>query len=632
LDAFKGDDVDTVVRKIQAKTVGNREAFIESGVASDMHEIFGSEEYVKARRRVFRQLIQALIYEKTIQVTESNGVDNIRFSIEGENADGKRIAYVCFGIRRASFGRIRLAGEPVQRITHADSCEADSISQFLREVRTSFTIVPEYLDRFIQELEHTVAKDAMALINQRNESCCLRDRDYDGIESGLSDAHPYHPCYKSRIGFDYCDNAQFGPEFSPAVMPVWLAVNKACCLTPISESLQYEEFLKAELDAPQLEKFRQHIAKRGEASDDYLLLPVHPWQWRRIISTEYQWDLQSRYIIYLGHGRDVYRPQQSIRTLTNETTRDRCYLKLALNILNTSTTRGLARHTIANAPAISDWLKSIARDDEYLALQLRPVFLGEVAAVSYSSPVSQASPGSLACIWRESLHTHLDAGESALPFSALTAMDRDNRPLIEPWIACLGARPWLQKLIDASVTPLIHMLYAHGLALESHAQNMILLHRQGVPTRVALKDFHDGVRFMPDEVSLPQHISALQATPEQHLKNNSSSYIQASSPDDVRDFLYSAFFSMNLSELALFMTEHFSLPEETFWVMTRDCIQDYQQGFPMLRKRFSMFDLFAETVVVEAHTKRRLQPEKIQRLNRIKNPLRQPARLEQDEL
>ncbi|MEJ2419669.1 MAG: IucA/IucC family C-terminal-domain containing protein, partial [Exilibacterium sp.] len=79
----------------------------------------------------------------------------------------------------------------------------------------------------------------------------------------------------------------------------------------------------------------------------------------------------------------------------------------------------------------------------------------------------------------------------------------------------------------------------------------------------------------------------------------------------------------NLSELALFLAEHFSLPEEQFWCMTAGCIEAYQTRFPELKERFNIFDLFADTVAVEAHTKRRLQSEKIQRINRVTNPLTQ---------
>lgn len=582
-------------------------------------DIFLSPSFVRARRRVFRQLIQALIYEKTLTFAEHPEGGEILFSFQGRAHDGESVTYRCKGIRRPGFGRIRLNPDPVLRIDNTATAEADSISRFLDELRESFTIRPEYLQRFKRELESTVLKDAAALQHSTRDLRCLREDDYDDVESRLGDAHPYHPCYKSRMGFDARDNMEFGPEFSPLVRPLWLAVRKTCCPQAPSQ----DALLSAELGGAHLKGMRQRLVELGESPEDYCLMPVHPWQWRRVIAEDFGWDLHHRHLVVVGEGSDDYRPQQSIRTLANISSPNRCYIKLALNILNTSTTRGLAEHTAINAPVVSAGLKSIADNDEYLASTLRTVFLAEIAALSYRSPVGLAAPGSLACIWRESLHPYLDEGESALPFSAITALDRDGAPLIDPWLSQVGVRPWLEKLLFAAVTPLVHMLYTHGVALESHGQNMILLHRRGIPIRVALKDFHDGVRFLRSEAGRLQHFSRLRETPAEHLGNNSSSYIHAVEADDVRDFLYSAFFSMNLSELALFFREHYAVEESEFWQMTGQCIAVYQAEFPQLQERFSQFDLFAREVTVEAHTRRRLQSEKVQRVNRVDNPLYQ---------
>lgn len=46
--------------------------------------------------------------------------------------------------------------------------------------------------------------------------------------------------------------------------------------------------------------------------------------------------------------------------------------------------------------------------------------------------------------------------------------------------------------------------FAEGIATESHGQNIILVHKQGWPTRVLLKDFHDGVRYSPAHLAHPE--------------------------------------------------------------------------------------------------------------------------------
>ena len=45
--------------------------------------------------------------------------------------------------------------------------------------------------------------------------------------------------------------------------------------------------------------------------------------------------------------------------------RKKPYVKLSMNLLNTSTIRTLKPHSVVSAPAISNWLKDIVDHDPY---------------------------------------------------------------------------------------------------------------------------------------------------------------------------------------------------------------------------------------------------------------------------
>jgi siderophore synthetase component len=304
----------------------------------------------------------------------------------------------------------------------------------------------------------------------------------------------------------------------------------------------------------------------------------------------------------------------------------RPYLKLALSIVNTSTSRVLAPHTVHNAPLVSDWLRRLASADPFLRDELRTVLLGEVMGSAVSPPAA-ASPGradgygALACIWRESLHPRLDPDEQAVPFNGLTARERDGTPLVDGWVRAHGLATWLALVVEASAIPLLHLLCRHGVALEAHAQNMVLLHREGMPTRVALRDFHDGVRFSRAALAQPELCPQLIAPPPHHQNRNS--FLETDDLGLVADFLLDAFLFINLGELAIFLADAYDLDERRFWALVDEAITIYERRFPELAERFALFDVRKPAIAVEKLASRRLLPDTQLRQHAVPNPLAQ---------
>jgi siderophore synthetase component len=349
-----------------------------------------------------------------------------------------------------------------------------------------------------------------------------------------------------------------------------------------------------------------------ERLGEHVVLPVHPWQWRRHAPTTWAPLLSDGALVPLGAGRDEYRAQQSIRSLANVTRPDQPTVKLALSIVNTSTARTLAPHTVINAPLITGWLQRIAAGDPYLR-ERRPVLLGERLGVTHSPE--------LAAIWRDSIHPYLAVEEQAAPFTALTHLDATGEPFIGLWLKEYGVEPWVRRLLEVTVAPVLHFLVGHGIALEAHAQNLILIHVDGRPRRLALRDFHDGIRFSVAGLADPDGRPALQATPAEHLRVNRNSYLEAQDDVEVRDFFHDCLFFVNLAELAMFLEDHFDLAEERFWSLARTVIEDHRLRFPELAARAARFDVLAPEVSVEQLTTRRLLPDTEIHLQRVRNPL-----------
>jgi siderophore synthetase component len=514
---------------------------------------------LEAQRRVVRQLVESLIYERALTPEMAAGRWTVR--------------------RRFSFDRVQVGGLDATL----------SPRSLLDDLAAVLPTDPGRRRRFADELERTADNDAQALRHWRAAGRPSAGAGYDELESLVVDGHRYHPSYKSRLGFDTDDNAAYGPEFGARIRPVWVALR------------------------PEIVECRGLDALRAETVDGRVVLPVHPWQWRRHASTTWDPLVAEGALIPLGSGRDDYRAQQSIRSLANVSRPAQPTLKLALSIVTTSTARTLAPHAVANAPLITGWLQRIAAGDPYLGDELRPVLLGERLGVAHSPELS--------AIWRDSLHPYLAAGEQAAPFTALAHVDATGEPFIGRWVKDQGVEPWTRRLLEVTIPPVLHFLVAHGIALEAHAQNLILLHEAGRPRRLALRDFSDGIRFSVSGLADPDGRPRLRPTPSAHLQSNRNSYIEATTDDDVRDFMHDCLFFVNLAELALFLEDRFDLAEERFWSMARRVIETHRRRFPELACRADRFDVLAPEVSVEQLTTRRLLPDTEVRLHRVRNPL-----------
>jgi siderophore synthetase component len=589
----------------------------------DYKNLINSLAYRQASRRVLRQLLEALLFEGAVPHCVWNSET---LNLPGLRADNVPVSYECQARQTVSFGRVRIM-TPLLRIDEGITEEACDPALFLAEIAPWLAADESRLSQFASELLATQIKDAQTL--SAHGGALLRGADYDTLEARLTDGHLYHPAYKSRMGFTLNDNAMYAPEIASSVTPLLLAVRLDRCRWAASSTLVGSEgrglgsglgsFLLGEAGWVH---FCDQLAKLALQSEDYVPLPVHPWQWDEVVVSGYHQAVARGEILPIGPLTDQYLPQQSIRTLSNLSDRNRLSLKLAMNLVNTSTSRVLAPHTVQNAPVISDWLHELVERTDWQSPLARPVLLREVAGVSFTPLApAQGQYGALSCIWRESVHGHLRPGERAVPMTAVTHIDIDGKPFINPWVRRHGPEEWLTRLVERAYLPVLHLLWEHGTALESHAQNMVLLVEEGLPVRVALKDFHDGVRFSKPLLSRPA--PALTAPPPEHAQINPNSFLETGSAGELRDFTFDALFFVNLAELAWLFLRHYGMPEKQFWQITREVLQAHQKRHPESAGRYALFDCFADEVGIELLASRRFQPEIRLRARPAPNPLAQ---------
>ncbi|QOD11815.1 short-chain oxidoreductase [Psychrobacter sp. 28M-43] len=605
----------------------------------------------RAEQRVIKQLLQALLYENIIDF-EFESANNAHDSTDNETLlnfvikvgkAGNDVHYTAQGHIHYSFDIIRLNELNVQRVVNGvaqDAILEHVISDILLNIEGA-----ELKGSFIKELRHTLVNETQSQILASNIPVPIDMLTYEQLEGYLTAGHPYHPCFKSRIGFDLQDNYNYGPEFDQNIDVVWLAVKKQLLVSNTTTGIDINEWVKNYVGADEFyalnAKFIEVLAianKQDEGTaNNYYLIPAHPWQWQNTLIQALQPLLATQEVIYLGSAGHQYRAQQSIRSLTmlgnsdddgnNDTINDKAYLKLSMHLINTSSTRILAKHTVMNAAVVATWLNQLIADDK-TAKALPIAFLGETVGVSLDHEALRTRGyqhpnmyGGLAAIWRENVNQYLSKDQTAFPLNGVSYVNADGSHLIAPWLDKYGVETWIAQLINVTVTPLLHILFGYGVALECHAQNIVLVHEDGYPIKILLKDLHDGVRYSPAHLT-QQHLRPdFYSLPPAHAALNRGSFIETEDTDGIRDMTVACLFFVALSDIAIFMQTHYNYSEMAFWQQVADCVTDYQTSHPEHQIRFDLFDIFAEQTRIESLAKRRLFGDKAFPIKYINNPL-----------
>jgi siderophore synthetase component len=548
-------------------------------------EVLTAERWRQAGRHLVAKLLSELSYEELLQARPQPGAAG-RYRVD--LPDG--VAY-SFAASPRLLDRLQVEPTSVRRhAPGAVAALADDPVRLLLDARDAIGIAPATAAHLVRELSSTLLADAHGLARQRRSAAELVDLDYAEIEGEL-DGHPWIAASKGRIGFGYGDYLRYAPERAEPLRPVWLAARTPWASYQAVGGLDHARLLAAELDAPVRAAFAARLRRRAADPDAYVWLPVHPWQWDNVVLPLFAAELAAGDLVVLGDADDDYLPQQSIRTLSNLTAPRRHHLKLPLSVLNTLVWRGLPTERALLAPRVTAFLKGIRDADPFLSHTCGLILLGEVASVAIPHRAYERLPGApyqfrelLGCIWREPLARFLEPGERACALAALLRVDAHGTPVVAAMVerSGLGPAAWLERFLGAVLPPLLHYLYRYGTVFSPHGENAILVHREGVPARLALKDFVDDVNLsdqpLPELEEVPAEVAEV---------------LLREPPAWLCQFLQAGLFVGHFRYLADLMEASLGLAERRFWQLVRAEVLAYQARFPELEQRYATFDLLA---------------------------------------
>ncbi|HWM02947.1 MAG TPA: IucA/IucC family protein [Actinophytocola sp.] len=440
----------------------------------------------------------------------------------------------------------------------------------------------------LAELTATVTNEAIRL-DRAPTAVELSTMDYDRADGFLT-GHPRLVLNKGRVGFSAADRERYAPESGPEISLSWYGVHRDHASFRCVAELSEERLLTEEL-GDQLTELRSALSD----PDSYVLVPVHPWQADEILGTLYAAELARGIVVPLGESVDRYRPHQTIRTLANASHPTRRDVKTAVSVRNTLVYRGLDSTATLAAPAVTTWLREVSAADPLLGEKYRFELLGEVASVSVRHPLladlaelPYRFHETLGALWREPVRTRLAPGERAISFATLPYRGPDGESVLALLIRESGVDTdeWLGRLLDLLLTPLLHWLLRYGVGFCPHGQNLVLIaDEHGLPLRVAIKDFAQGVDLLDEDV--PEY--AL-------IAEEATTHMLRWAPHLLAQSLFSSVFAGQLRFWAEVLLDDLDHPRSRLWERVREIVGRYRDEHPDTAARFDRCQLFAPDV------------------------------------
>jgi siderophore synthetase component len=361
----------------------------------------------------------------------------------------------------------------------------------------------EFVGQLLAACEHMTRASNDELLDQVLQSQLLtaaivghntpKDSDplssYMASEQGLWFGHPNHPAPKARLWPAHLAQETYAPEFQ-ARTPLHLFEVPLEGLNVGANGLSKAQVLAG-------------FADQAQARPGYAVISMHPVQAQLFMQdSRVQRLLKSAAIVDLGTTGLMANPTASIRTWYIEG--HEFFIKGSLNVRITNCVRKNAWYELESALMI---------DRVFRDLQLtQPETLGGLSVVAEPGLLSWAPPHSseadthwfreqTGAILRENFC--LDTGaDCSIMAGTLFARGLHLRPLVHEFLSRFNGNDiddqqllsWFDDYQALLLRPVLSLFFNHGIVMEPHLQNSVLVHDNGRAQRLLLRDF-EGVKL-----------------------------------------------------------------------------------------------------------------------------------------
>ncbi|MFE1023108.1 IucA/IucC family protein [Streptomyces sp. NPDC058818] len=536
------------------------------------------ERWDQANRLLIRKALAEFTHERLIKPEQSAGDSYVVRSDDGKTE-------YRFTATVRALDHWQVDADSITRHRDGTGLPLAALDFFI-ELKESLGLSDAILPVYLEEISSTLSGTCYKLTKPKLTSAELASGGFQAVETGMTEGHPCFVANNGRLGFGVHEYLSYAPETASPVRLVWLAAHRSRAAFTAGVGIEYESFVRDELGEATVDRFHGVLRERGLDPADYLLIPVHPWQWWNKLTVTFAAEVARGHLVCLGEGDDEYLAQQSIRTFFNTSHPEKHYVKTALSVINMGFMRGLSAAYMEATPAINDWLAQLIEGDPVLKSTGLSI-IRERAAVGYrhleyEQATDRYSPyrKMLAALWRESPVPSLQDGETLATMASLVHVDHEGASFAGALIERSGLAPaqWLRHYLRAYFVPLLHSFYAYDLVYMPHGENVILVLKDGVVQRAVYKDIAEEIAVMDPDAVLPPEVSRIAVEVPEDKK-------LLSIFTDVFDCFF-RFLAANLAGEGI-------VEEDVFWRTVAEVTREYQESVPELAEKFDRYDMFA---------------------------------------
>ncbi len=418
------------------------------------------------------------------------------------------------------------------------------------------------LTKYNREIrQDALNKGVTNLVDWLNSHSKLIDKNIF-FEQIVSQGHPHHPCSKTKLDLSPQELMQYAPEFQPEVKLPIVAIKKEYVHVESNLSLDYSVWFEKNYFVG-FQTFRSDLINKKLDPDEYLPLPVHPWQITKKIPSLFTDLIQKKILVLLPNAIIKATPTLSFRSLAPTDNPKSAYIKLPVAIQATSILRTLLPRSTVNGPRISALITKILFQENGFNHRLK------ILSENYGLHIKDLDKNKskhLSVIFRENVEIKLADSELCVVVAALLEESPiSGCKLLIEFMNSAGveglepAVKYFTRYVDLILGSYLDLYLLYGISLEGHQQNTLAVFEKGYIKYFIARDV-DGTDI---------HAPSLREK-KLNLELHHDSTILTDNRTNVRNDFLHAVYQCHLSEIVLLLANHFKCKEAIFWRVVKN--------------------------------------------------------------